>query len=63
MALGMMLPGMLSGWLQESVGYRLFFLIVMMCCLVTVGVSALLKIDPEFGKKQKKQKKRWQVQK
>jgi PAT family beta-lactamase induction signal transducer AmpG len=54
MALGMMLPGMVSGWLQESVGYRTFFLIVMACCLVTVGVSALLRIDPEFGKKQKK---------
>jgi PAT family beta-lactamase induction signal transducer AmpG len=55
MALGMMLPGMVSGWLQEAVGYRTFFLIVMACCLVTVGVSSLLRIDPEFGKKQKNQ--------
>jgi len=28
MALGMMLPGFVSGWLQEQVGYPLFFLIV-----------------------------------
>lgn len=51
MALSMMLPGMVAGYLQKSVGYFNFFLIVMGCCLVTVGVSALLKIDPEFGKK------------
>lgn len=53
MALSMMLPGMIAGKLQEAVGYFNFFLIVMVCCLVTFGVSALLKIDPEFGKKQK----------
>lgn len=50
MALSMMLPGMIAGWLQETVGYQIFFLIVMVCCLVTVGVSALLRIDPKFGK-------------
>jgi PAT family beta-lactamase induction signal transducer AmpG len=33
MALGMMLPGFLSGWLQETVGYRAFFVIV---CILTV---------------------------
>ena len=53
MALSMMLPGMIAGKLQEAVGYFNFFLFVMVCCLVTFGVSALLKIDPEFGKKQK----------
>lgn len=51
MALSMMLPGMIAGWLQESVGYFYFFLIVMACCLVTVLVASLLDIDPEFGKK------------
>ena len=51
MALSMMLPGLVAGELQEAVGYSNFFLIVMACCLVTVGVTALLKIDPEFGKK------------
>ena len=52
MALSMMLPGMLAGDLQEAVGYANFFLIVMACCAVTVAVSALLKIDPDFGKKE-----------
>lgn len=30
MAMGMMLPGMASGWLQEMVGYRHFFLLVLL---------------------------------
>lgn len=51
MALSMMLPGMIAGWLQEQVGYLNFFLIVMACCLVTVLVASLLRIDPEFGRK------------
>jgi hypothetical protein len=29
MALGMMLPGMIAGWLQESLGYQLFFIWIM----------------------------------
>ena len=51
MALGMMLPGMVSGYIQETFGYRNFFIWVMVCCLATFAVSALLKIDPAFGKK------------
>ena len=51
MALGMMLPGMVAGWLQETIGYRHFFVWVMLCCFVTFVVCAFLKIDPEFGKK------------
>jgi PAT family beta-lactamase induction signal transducer AmpG len=51
MALSMMLPGMIAGMLQEAVGYTYFFLIVMACCLVTVAVSALLKVDSDYGKK------------
>ena len=53
MALGMMLPGMIAGELQELLGYRHFFIWVMVCCLATFGATALLKIDPEFGKKRK----------
>jgi PAT family beta-lactamase induction signal transducer AmpG len=33
MAMGMMVPGFVSGWLQQAVGYRTFFIIV---CLFTV---------------------------
>ena len=52
MALGMMLPGMVSGYIQESIGYFWFFVWVIICCAATFIVSALLKIDPAFGKKQ-----------
>lgn len=51
MALSMMLPGMVAGYLQEAVGYVWFFAFVMVCCLVTVAVTFLLKVDPEYGKK------------
>ena len=51
MALGMMIPGMAAGWLQEVMGYQMFFIWIMICTLATFGVTALLKIDPEFGKK------------
>jgi len=51
MALSMMIPGLFAGALQEAVGYQVFFLIVVACCVMTYVVSALLKIDPEFGKK------------
>ena len=51
MALSMMLPGMVAGYVQESLGYTMFFGFVMVCCLVTVAVTFLLKVDPEYGKK------------
>ena len=51
MAMSMMLPGMVAGYVQESIGYTSFFIFVMACCLVTVAVTALLKVDPEYGKK------------
>ena len=35
------------------VGYRMFFIIVMACCAITFLVTAFLKIDPNFGKKEK----------
>ena len=39
MALGMMLPGFVSGWLQQAVGYKTFFLIV--CCLTIPGMLTI----------------------
>jgi PAT family beta-lactamase induction signal transducer AmpG len=51
MALGMMLPAMFSGWLQEQLGYQNFFLWVMAATIPGFIVTALVKIDPEFGKK------------
>ena len=52
MALSMMLPGMVAGYVQEALGYTAFFGFVMVCCLITVAVTFLLKVDPEYGKKQ-----------
>ncbi|MBQ6062150.1 MAG: MFS transporter [Prevotella sp.] len=54
MALSMMIPGLFAGALQEAVGYRAFFIIVMICCAVTFLVTSFLKIDSEFGKKETK---------
>lgn len=51
MALGMMLPGMSAGWLQELIGYQNFFYWVMICCIATITVTAFIKVDAGFGKK------------
>ena len=51
MALSMMIPGLFAGALQEAVGYKAFFIIVMLACTMAYVVTAYLKIDPEFGKK------------
>lgn len=42
MALGMMLPGMISGWIQEQIGYLHFFIWVMLCCLPVFFVLPFL---------------------
>lgn len=51
MALSMMLPGMVAGYLQEWLGYSGFFWMVIACCIATVIVTFLIKVDPAFGKK------------
>lgn len=53
MALGMMLPAMASGWLQEKIGYQNFFLWVMAATIPGFIVTGLVKVDPEFGKKRR----------
>ena len=52
MALSMMLPGMVAGYLQEKLGYTGFFVLVMLFCLATVAVTFMIKVDPEYGKKE-----------
>ena len=54
MALGMMIPGMVSGWLQELIGYQHFFIWVMICTIPSFILIPFLKIDPKFGKKEPK---------
>ena len=51
MALSMMLPGLVAGYIQEWLGYTTFFVFIMICCLVTVAVTFLVKVDPEYAKK------------
>ena len=45
MALGMMLPGMIAGYLQEAIGYLNFFIVAMMLCALTFVVAHLVKVD------------------
>lgn len=33
MAAGMMLPGMISGWIQDHIGYQCFFIWIMLCTI------------------------------
>lgn len=49
MALGMMLPGMISGWIQEMVGYQHFFIWVVLCTVPGFVLLKFLKIAPKFG--------------
>ena len=53
MALSMMLPGFVAGYIQEAIGYVNFFWMVMFCCIATVGVTiaARKSIDAEYGRK------------
>ncbi|MBR7792994.1 AmpG family muropeptide MFS transporter [Undibacterium sp. FT147W] len=51
MAMSMMLPGMFSGWLQATLGYANFFVWICLAAIPTFIVTALIKVDPEFGKK------------
>lgn len=49
MAIGLMVPGMVAGWIQETLGYERFFIWTMICCAATIGVASAVKVDPSFG--------------
>lgn len=51
MALSMMVPGLFAGALQEWLGYKAFFVIVCVMCVMTYLVAYFVKVDPEFGRK------------
>ncbi|HEX9972439.1 MAG TPA: MFS transporter, partial [bacterium] len=51
MALGMMIPGMISGWIQSLIGYPNFFIWVLISTIPGIILVKLLPIDAEFGKK------------
>jgi len=52
MALGMMLPGMASGWIQERLGYLNFFIWVCCATVPSILITAFLRIDPAFGRRE-----------
>lgn len=53
MAIGMMLPGMISGYMKDLLGYENFFIYAMICSVPGMILIKFLKIDPEFGLKHK----------
>lgn len=42
MALGMMLPGMISGWIEDQIGYQNFFIWIMICTLPSFITTYLI---------------------
>ncbi|MCB0845593.1 MAG: MFS transporter, partial [Bacteroidetes bacterium] len=53
MALGMMIPGMFSGDIQEAIGYQNFFIWVLVATIPAFILTYFIPLDPEFGKKKK----------
>jgi PAT family beta-lactamase induction signal transducer AmpG len=51
MALGMMIPGMFSGMIEEAVGYKLFFIWIVLSTIPSFIVPALVRIPEEFGRR------------
>lgn len=51
MALGMMLPGMLSGYIQQYLGYQNFFIWVFIATIPGLILSRFLIFPKDFGKK------------
>ncbi len=50
MALGMMLPGMMAGKIEEMLGYDGFFIWVTVCCVLTIAATMLVKVPESFGR-------------
>lgn len=51
MAFGMSIPGAISGYVQEAIGYEMFFLWVVASAVPIFAVAPFVRIDPDFGKK------------
>ncbi|WP_020530571.1 MFS transporter [Flexithrix dorotheae] len=51
MALGMMLPGLFSGWLQEQLGYPKFFTWVLFSAIPGFIITIFIPLRGDFGKK------------
>lgn len=53
MALGMMVPGMFSGIIQEAIGYKYFFIWVLIASIPSFIIAKYIPLDYTFGKKTK----------
>jgi PAT family beta-lactamase induction signal transducer AmpG len=53
MALSMILPGLVAGYIQEAIGYEKFFWMVISCSVATFFVTFLARriVDANYGKK------------
>lgn len=51
MALGMMLPGLISGYMQEWLGYDGFFIWVVLAAIPSLILLKYIKYPPDYGKK------------
>ncbi len=51
MALGMMLPGLISGYMQEWLGYDGFFIWVVFAAIPSLILLKYIKYPPDYGKK------------
>ena len=50
MAMGMMIPGMVSGWIQDKLGYPHFFIWVMIATLPAFYVISRIPLEKDFAK-------------
>jgi len=46
-----MLPGLAAGWIQDHLGYEKFFLWVCVATIPSFIITALIKVEPAYGKK------------
>ncbi len=53
MALGLMVPGMWSGWLQEKIGYAHFFVWVLLATIPSFIVATQIPLEAEFGRRRR----------
>ncbi len=53
MALGMMIPGLWSGWLATHIGYKWFFIWVLLATVPSFLVMAKISVEKDFGKRAK----------
>lgn len=51
MALGMMVPGMWAGWLEDHLGYFRFFVYACVATIPSFVAAYFIRIPPDFGRK------------